>query len=99
MENGNLQNTDFNHIIGLIFNAQNKVFAAVNHELVLLNWEIGKYVSQKVNSGDWGDGVVIQLVDYIKSQYPNLKGFTKRGLYRMKQFYETIILLKKCLHW
>ena len=33
--------------------------------------------------------MVKQLADYIQTEYPNLKGFTKRGLYRMKQFYET----------
>ena len=86
---------DFNHVIELISNTQNNVFTAVNKELVLLNWEIGKYVSQKVNSGDWGDGVVIQLANHIKSRYPNLKGFTKRGLYRMKQFYETYHTIEK----
>lgn len=95
MKNSNLQNQDFSHIIELISTAQNKVFTAVNKELVLLNWEIGKYVSQKVNVGDWGEGVVIQLADYIKSYYPNLRGFTKRGLYRMKQFYETYHKIKK----
>lgn len=88
-------NSAFNPVIELISNAQNNVFAAVNRELVLLNWEIGKYVSQKVNSGDWGDGIVIQLASHIKSQYPNLKGFTKRGLYRMKQFYETYHKIEK----
>lgn len=95
MKNNNLQNQDFSHIIELISTAQNKVFTAVNKELVLLNWEIGKYVSQKVNAGDWGEGVVIQLANYIKSHYPNLKGFTKRGLYRMKQFYETYHKIEK----
>lgn len=90
-----LQNTDFSHVIELISKAQNKVFSAVNRELILLNWEIGKYVSQKVNSGDWGDGVVVRLASHIKSRYPNLKGFTKRGLYRMKQFYETYHKIEK----
>lgn len=61
MENSNLKNQDFSHIIELISTAQNKAFKAVNKELVLLNWEIGKYVSQKVNASDWGEGVVIQL--------------------------------------
>lgn len=89
MENKNLQNIDFKHITTLISNAQDTVFKTVNQELLRLYWDIGKFVSHKVSSGDWGDGVVIQLADYIQSQHPNLKGFTKRGLYRMKQFFET----------
>ena len=95
MGNNNFKKADFNHVIELISNAQSKVFATVNRELVILNWEIGKYVSQKVNSGDWGDGTVVQLANYINSHFPNLKGFTKRGLYRMKQFYETYHNIEK----
>jgi len=89
MENKNLQHTDFKQIVLLINQAQNRAYQAVNKELVTLYWEIGKYVSERVNKGVWGDGVVKQLSEFILSHYPNLKGFTKRGLYRMKQFYET----------
>lgn len=84
-----MQHTEFNHIVNLINQAQNRAYQAVNKELVNLYWEIGKYVSKKVNEGTWGDGVVKKLSEYILSEFPNLKGFTKRGLYRMKQFYET----------
>ena len=80
---------DFSPVIKRIRQAQNRVFQQINSELVNLYWDIGKYVSQKVNAGKWGDGIVKQLADYIRKQFPNLKGFTKRGLYRMKQFYET----------
>ncbi len=88
MENNFLHN-EFEPIIELIRNARHKVYYRINTELVTLYWNIGKYVSEKVNTGNWGDGVVKQLAGYIRRQYPNLKGFTKRGLYRMKQFYET----------
>ena len=87
--------SDFDHVIGLISTAQDTVFKAVNRELVLLYWEVGRFVSDRVSSGDWGDGVVVQLADHIKAHYPNLKGFTKRGLYRMKQFYETYHTIEK----
>ncbi|MCD6578958.1 DUF1016 family protein [bacterium] len=81
--------TDFTPVIERIKQAQNKVYQQINSELVNLYWDIGKYVSEKVNTGKWGDGIVKQLANHIRQQYPNLKGFTKRGLYRMKQFYET----------
>ena len=95
MRNNELKNTDFNHIIDLISNAQNRAYKAVNQELVLLYWEIGSFVSEKVNAGIWGEGVVVQLATYIQSKYPNLRGFTKRGLYRMKQFFETYQKIEK----
>lgn len=95
MENKLSQHTEFKHIAGLISQAQNNAYQAVNKELVSLYWEIGKHVSKKVNNGAWGDGIVKNLSAYILAQFPNLKGFTKRGLYRMKQFYETYHNIKK----
>jgi len=89
MENNKPQNIDFSPVIERIQQAQNKVYQQINTELVSLYWDIGKYVSKKVNAGKWGDGVVKQLANTIMRNFPNLKGFTKRGLYRMKQFYET----------
>ena len=95
MRNNELKNTDFIHIIELISNAQNRAYKAVNQELGLLYWEIGSFMSEKVISGVWGEGVVVQLATYIQSKYPNLRGFTKRGLYRMKQFFETYQKIEK----
>ena len=36
-----------------------------------------------------GRKIVIRLAEFMQKRYPNLPGFNKRGLYRMKQFYET----------
>ena len=33
--------------------------------------------------------IVDKLVEFMKREYPTMKGFTRRGIYRMKQFYET----------
>ena len=38
---------------------------------------------------EWGDGVVKQLADYIERNSPEVKGFSDKNLWRMKQFYET----------
>jgi predicted nuclease of restriction endonuclease-like (RecB) superfamily len=85
---GEISHIDFKPVIELIENAQSKVFRAINAELVTLYWNIGKYVSERVATGEWGDGVVLKLSEVIQKQYPNLKGFTARGLYRMRQFFE-----------
>lgn len=42
----------------------------------------------KVNNSLWGSKIVQKLADYIKTKYPNLSGFDRTGIYRMKQFYE-----------
>lgn len=86
-----LENTDsdFNQILLLIKEAKNRVYAKANKELVLLYFNVGKVVSEKVNAGKWGDNTVQELADFIASKQPELTGFNRRGLYRMKQFYET----------
>ncbi|MFC1566591.1 YhcG family protein [bacterium] len=78
----------FNEIINMIHKARYNAIKSVNVELIKLYWNIGEYISQKIKSAEWGDAVVAQLADYIQTKNPEFKGFTRRGLYRMKQFYE-----------
>ncbi|MDD2307243.1 MAG: PDDEXK nuclease domain-containing protein [Prolixibacteraceae bacterium] len=80
---------DFNQIVLLIEEAKNRAYQKVNEELVLLYFNVGKIVSLKVDSGVWGDNTVETLANFIETRYAGLKGFNRRGLYRMKQFYET----------
>lgn len=81
-------NQDFEHILTLITEARNRVYSKANSELVLLYFNVGKIVSEKVNVGKWGENTVQQLADFIQSKEPSLTGFNRRGLYRMKQFFE-----------
>jgi len=80
--------TDFEHVILLITEARNRVYSKANAELVMLYFNVGEIVSAKVANGNWGDGTVNDLAKYIAEKQPLLKGFNRRGLYRMKQFYE-----------
>ena len=81
--------SEFENVIQLIEEARNRAFSKVNVELVLLYFNVGKIVSAKVDTGVWGDGTVDELSKYINVKMPGLTGFNRRGLYRMKQFYET----------
>jgi len=80
---------DFNHVISMIQMARANAYAKVNEELINLYYNVGRFVSQKVESAEWGTGIVSSLAEFIKDNHPEIKGFTRRGLYRMKQFYET----------
>jgi predicted nuclease of restriction endonuclease-like (RecB) superfamily len=62
--------------------------AQANTTLIDLYWQLGKTLSEKVKSEDWGKGVVKQLAAYIAQTDPTLKGFSDKNLWRMKQFYE-----------
>ncbi len=81
-------NNEFAPIAILIEEARYRAFQKVNEELVLLYFKVGSIVSEKVTAGTWGSGTVDELAKYI-AFIPGLTGFNKRGLYRMKQFFET----------
>jgi predicted nuclease of restriction endonuclease-like (RecB) superfamily len=78
----------FTEIIKLIEQSRSKAIRAVNTELINLYWLIGENISKKLNSAEWGDSVVTELANYIKKIEPNLKGFSDKNIWRMKQFYE-----------
>lgn len=81
-------NDEFKQVVTLIEEARYRAFQKVNEELVLLYFKVGKLVSEKVTSEAWGEKTVEELANFIELSCPGLKGFNRRGLYRMKQFYE-----------
>jgi len=54
-----------------------------------LYWAVGKYITGRLANDSWGEKTIDELAHHIKMHHPELKGFNRRGLYRMKQFYET----------
>lgn len=94
--NGIKPSFEFEGIARLIEESRNRAFQKVNEELVLLYFTVGKTVSVRVAEGAWGDKTVEELSSYIVNRFPGLSGFTRRGLYRMKQFYETYSVDSDC---
>ncbi len=80
---------DFSKIVEMIETRRNNVYKKVNEELIELYWDVGFFVSKKIQNNIWGSKVVDSLAEFIKNKYPTLKGFSRPGIYRMKQFYET----------
>ena len=78
----------FEEVLGIILQHKNRAARIVNEELLLTAWYVGKYVSFKLNSDSWGSKVVTQLSEYIRSKYPDIKGFSRRNIYNMVMFYE-----------
>jgi len=81
-------NEQFQTIVNIIETAKERAYKKVNEELILMYRDIGKYVSEQSQDKSYGDAFVQNLADFFEKNYPDLKGFTRRGLYRMKQFYE-----------
>ena len=80
---------EFNALLLKIKQAKQQAFAQVNNILIELYWQIGKTISHKVQSTAWGKSVVSEFAKFISDNDPEIKGFSDKNLWRMKQFYET----------
>ncbi|MDN3235491.1 PDDEXK nuclease domain-containing protein [Pseudomonas sp. WAC2] len=83
-----LDDKRFAEVASLISTARQRAVQAVNIELIDLYWRVGAYISAKLETAEWGDGVVDQLARYLAQTQPGLRGFTRANLFRMRQFYE-----------
>ena len=79
---------EFKKIVDIIETARERTYRKVNEELILMYRDIGEYISLMSKKAEYGDAFIQKLADFFADNYPDLKGFTRRGLYRMKQFYE-----------
>ena len=90
---------DFFEIEKMIENRRKEAYRKINEEMISLYWDIGKYLSEKIQENKWGAKVIENLALFIKERYPTLKGFNKRGLYKWFNFIKLIKIMKLCLHW
>ena len=80
--------TSFNKIIELIEIRKNNAYKKVNEEMILLYLDVGKYLYELQQNSKFGDKITLKTADFMKKNYPNIKGFTKRNIERMIQFYK-----------
>ena len=79
---------DFSKLITIIDDARSRALKAVNAELIQMYRDVGACLSDLCAQSEFGDGIIDQVASFIARENPNIKGFNRRGLYRMKQFYE-----------
>lgn len=78
----------FDEVLAMIQGARQQAAQAVNTRLIELYWQVGAYISRKIENAEWGDAVVSQLAEHLATTQPGLRGFTRRNLFRMRQFFE-----------
>ena len=78
----------FAEIARIIEESRDNAYRKVNEELILMYRRVGQFLSEQAKAANYGDGYIDALSAYIQQQFPGIKGFHRRGLYRMKQFYE-----------
>ena len=72
-----------------ILRARISAARAVNRELILLYWDIGRGIVEKQQVAGWGDAVVERLAADLRAEFPDMRGFSLQNLWRMKQIYLT----------
>lgn len=85
------QNLDyFNWLVSLkstIKNRQIKAAVAVNSNLILMYWDLGKEIVEKQENAKWGTGFIDQLSKDLKAEFPDIKGFSRSNIFAIKKFY------------
>jgi predicted nuclease of restriction endonuclease-like (RecB) superfamily len=72
-----------------ILRARISAARAVNSELVLLYWDIGRGIVEKQQIAGWGDAVVERLAADLRAEFPDMNGFSPRNIWDMRRFYAT----------
>lgn len=68
--------------------ARMRAALAVNSELVLLYWEIGRDIIALQQEQGWGAKVIECLATDLRREFPDMKGFSPRNLKYMRAFAE-----------
>lgn len=69
--------------------AQLKAAVAVNTELIMLYWDLGKMITEKQTA--WGSKFLEQLSQDLRTEFPDMQGFSERNLKYCRQFYQFYI--------
>ena len=77
------------NLIEIISQAKQNALKKVNEELIQMYWKVGEYLSIESRKALFGDAYIDTIAEEIQKSFPGIKGFNRRGLYRMKKFYET----------
>lgn len=85
--------TNYNHFLNdlksRIRSARTRAALAVNRELVLLYWQIGRDILERQEREGWGAKVIERLATDLRAEFPDMKGFSPRNLKYMRKFAES----------
>lgn len=84
----NIQDTNYKQWLtelkGKIRSVQVKAAIAVNSALIQFYWELGKMLSEKESV--WGAKLIEQVAKDLQSEFPEMKGLSRRNLFNTKKF-------------
>ena len=71
-----------------ILQSQYDSLKSVNEKHLILNFAIGKYISNNTRNGTWGHDAIGLISERLQKEMPGLRGFSERNLKNMRIFYE-----------
>lgn len=69
--------------------AQIRAALAVNREMVMLYWHVGREIRDRQQQQGWGAKVIDKLAKDLQTAFPDVRGFSSRNLKYMRAFAET----------
>lgn len=93
------------HILDMADESRQRVLSYADRELIKLYYDVGKYLAEVSDKYKWGEGYIDKIAKSISFDNPSIKGFDRRNLYRMRQFYTTypdpefVVTLLSQLSW
>jgi len=88
LKSGKKIEKQFSEVADIIRKGRRAAFSAVDAVLMDTYWNVGKYICEKIEGAQWGENIVESLATYLSFHLPDVKGFSDKNLWRMKQFYE-----------
>ncbi len=76
--------------------AQVRAAVAVNQELVLPYWSIGREILIRQKEDGWGTRVIERLAKDLRSEFPDMQGLSQRNLGYMKAFAAAGLMSRFC---
>ena len=68
--------------------SQAKAAVRVNDAMMEFYWNLGHDIVDLKAEARWGDGVIKQLSLDMKDEFPDVRGFSTRNLWYVKQWYK-----------
>ncbi|HEX3933364.1 MAG TPA: PDDEXK nuclease domain-containing protein [Puia sp.] len=67
--------------------AQLKAAASNNRALIELYWELGRGITEREKEFSYGENFIEKVAVDLKHEFPDIKGFSRRNLYAIRQWY------------
>jgi len=80
-----------------ILQSRYKAATLANKEMLMLYYETGRRLSEKIKIAGWGASVVRSISEDLQRELPGLRGFSFSNLKNMRQFYEEYFFLAEII--